>query len=78
MGTKATWFIIKEDDHPSAREVAVAGPFHNAKIPFIYFGVEDHTDYHKPTDVFENIDAAFYADVVNFIIDAINEFDRGM
>ena len=25
------------------------GPFHAAKIPFVYFGVEDHADYHKPT-----------------------------
>ena len=26
------------------------GPFHDAGIPFVYFGVEDHPDYHKPTD----------------------------
>ncbi|MFQ5627386.1 MAG: M20/M25/M40 family metallo-hydrolase [bacterium] len=54
------------------------GPFHSAKIPFIYFGVEDHPDYHKPSDDFEKIEIAFYVDVVNFIIDAIGEFDRGM
>lgn len=54
------------------------GPFHQAKIPFIYFGVEDHPDYHKPTDDFENIEVAFFVDVVNYIIDAIGEFDRGM
>jgi Zn-dependent M28 family amino/carboxypeptidase len=54
------------------------GPFHQAKIPFIYFGVEDHRDYHKPTDDFENIEIAFFVDVVNFIIDAIGELDRGL
>ena len=31
------------------------GPFHAAGIPFIYFGVEDHKDYHKPTDDPETI-----------------------
>ena len=27
-------------------------PFHGNGIPFLYFGVEDHPDYHQPTDVF--------------------------
>ena len=30
--------------------------FHLKKIPFIYFGVEDHADYHKPSDTFDKID----------------------
>lgn len=51
------------------------GPFHRAEIPFIYFGVEDHPDYHKPTDDFEKIDMAFFVEAVNFIIDAIAELD---
>src|SRR5690606_566789 len=25
------------------------GVFHAAGIPFVYFGVEDHPDYHRPT-----------------------------
>jgi hypothetical protein len=29
--------------------------FHREKIPFIYFGVEDHADYHRPTDEYANI-----------------------
>ena len=29
------------------------GPFHAAGIPFVYFGVEDHPDYHRSTDDFE-------------------------
>src|SRR5690606_17653456 len=32
------------------------GAFHAEDIPFLYFGVEDHPDYHRPTDTFENID----------------------
>lgn len=42
--------------------------FHKANIPFIYFGVEDHKDYHQPTDDFENIHPTFYKNVVQTII----------
>ena len=34
--------------------------FHEAGVPFAYFGVEDHPDYHRPTDDFEKIPAAFF------------------
>ncbi len=44
------------------------GPFHSKKIPFLYFGVEDHKDYHKPTDDFENIQPEFYKMAVVTII----------
>jgi Zn-dependent M28 family amino/carboxypeptidase len=37
--------------------------FHLKKIPFLYFGVEDHADYHKPTDTFDKIDKSFYYSV---------------
>ena len=32
------------------------GPFHNAGIPFLYFGVEDHPDYHRATDDWDKIE----------------------
>jgi hypothetical protein len=31
------------------------GAFHAAGIPFVYLGVEDHADYHQPTDTPEKI-----------------------
>lgn len=34
--------------------------FYEAGIPFLYFGVEDHPDYHKPTDDFEKIPVDFF------------------
>lgn len=37
------------------------GAFHGLGIPFVYFGVEDHADYHKPTDDVSRIDAGFFA-----------------
>jgi hypothetical protein len=51
------------------------GEFHKAKIPFVYFGVEDHPDYHKPTDTADKIDPAFYRRVVEMILDAIVTLD---
>lgn len=49
--------------------------FHKAKIPFIYFGVPDHEDYHKPTDDFERIDNQFYKDAVQTIIRVFEVYD---
>lgn len=50
-------------------------PFHKAKIPFIYFGVADHVDYHKPTDDFKNIHPEFYKDAVQTIITVFKALD---
>ncbi len=44
------------------------GPFFNKSVPHIYFGVEDHQDYHKPSDEFSNIDQEFYVNAVNLIL----------
>ncbi|MCL6293771.1 M28 family peptidase [Jejuia spongiicola] len=42
--------------------------FHKREIPFLYFGVADHKDYHEPTDDFKNIHPEFYKDAVKTII----------
>jgi Zn-dependent M28 family amino/carboxypeptidase len=44
-------------------------------IPFIYFGVEDHKDYHKESDTFENIHPDFFAETVELILDIIISLD---
>ena len=41
--------------------------FHQKNIPFIYFGVEDHPDYHQPTDSFEKVNKSFYFQVCQMI-----------
>ena len=51
--------------------------FHAAKIPFIYFGVEDHKDYHRPRDDFANIQPEFYVKAVETIIIAVKSTDLG-
>ncbi len=50
--------------------------FHKKGIPFIYFGVEDHKDYHAPTDTFENINKDFYVEAVTLITQAIENYDK--
>jgi len=50
--------------------------FHKANIPFVYFGVADHKDYHQPTDDFENIHPEFYKDVVQTIITFFHAVDN--
>ena len=52
------------------------GEFHKAGIPFVYFGVEDHKDYHRHTDMFDKIDTSFYYSVVKLILDFTIEIDH--
>jgi Zn-dependent M28 family amino/carboxypeptidase len=52
------------------------GAFHQAGVPFVYFGVEDHPDYHEPTDIAATINAVFFRNVVEMVLDAILTLDR--
>lgn len=54
------------------------GPFHQKGIPFLYFGVEDHEDYHKPSDTYENVSKPFYGKVSNLILEVLLELDKGL
>ena len=64
--------LDKEDDWTKSGDHAA---FHKAKIPFVYFGVADHKDYHEPTDDYENIDPQFYKDAVQTIINVFEQLD---
>ena len=50
--------------------------FHRANIPFIYFGVPDHKDYHRSTDTYGNINQDFYIEAVKIIIQSIENLDE--
>ena len=52
------------------------GSFQNAGIPFVYFGVEDHADYHQPTDTADKINRGFLVDVAETVLDAVTALDR--
>jgi len=53
------------------------GKFHQKGIPFLYFGVEDHADYHQPTDDFNRIMPDFYHQVAELVLRAVQEFGSG-
>lgn len=52
------------------------GSFYKKKIPFVYLGVEDHEDYHQPTDDFERIDQVFYVEAVRVAISIVSRVDN--
>lgn len=49
--------------------------FFRAGIPHIYFGVEDHPDYHKPTDDFAQIDQNWFLRSIETVIMVAAEMD---
>jgi Zn-dependent M28 family amino/carboxypeptidase len=51
------------------------GPFHQAGIPFVYFGVEDHVDYHRPTDTFDRVPQDFFLRSIETVVMAAEKFD---
>ena len=52
------------------------GAFHKAGVPFLYFGVEDHADYHRPGDSADKINPVFYAKVANLLVDVAVTADQ--
>jgi hypothetical protein len=51
------------------------GPFADLGVPYMYFGVEDHPDYHRPGDTADKIDPSFFGDVADAVVDAILTLD---
>ena len=52
------------------------GAFHAAGIPFVYVGVEDHPDYHQPTDTADKIAPDFLAGVATVVMRVLAALDR--
>jgi hypothetical protein len=52
--------------------------FEKAGLPWVYFGVEDHKDYHKPSDKFDSITPAFFVHAVETLLDALKTLDAGL
>jgi Zn-dependent M28 family amino/carboxypeptidase len=53
-------------------------PFHEAGIPFVYFGVEDEAQHHKPTDDAATVTKEFFVGAANTILAAIRRFDQNL
>jgi len=54
------------------------GVFDQAGIPFIYLGVEDHPDYHRPTDDVERLMPAFFTGAVQAAIALVEVLDADL
>lgn len=54
------------------------GAFFDKKVPHLYFGVEDHADYHQMSDEFSRIHPEFYVDTVNLLLKALLALDRNL
>jgi peptidase M28-like protein len=52
--------------------------FHQAKIPFVYLGVEDFDQHHKATDDYETMSHDFYVRVVETAVRVLQEFDTNL
>ena len=52
--------------------------FHAVGIPWVYFGVEDHVDYHEPTDDFERVDPEEFTEAVETILLALRALDDAL
>ena len=51
------------------------GAFHAQGIPFVYFGVEDHADYHEPTDDPEKVNAGWYYSAARTVAAFVQRLD---
>lgn len=54
------------------------GAFHAQGIPFVYFGVEDHADYHEPTDDPEKVNAGWYYNAARSIAAFVTRLDAAV
>jgi hypothetical protein len=50
--------------------------FHARGIPFLYFGVDPHSDYHRPTDTFDRIPPGFYVQACEAVLETLLTLDR--
>ncbi|MCG6955718.1 MAG: M28 family peptidase [Gemmatimonadetes bacterium] len=54
------------------------GPFNAVGIPFVYLGVEDHPDYHRPTDDFDRIDPGEYMNALRASLMVLLALDEAL
>jgi len=52
--------------------------FHKAGVPFVYFGVEDHKDYHQPTDDFDTLTRDFFVGAAATVLEAVGALDADL
>ena len=80
LASRAPLFLRLGHDRPDPRDPrhdwtteSDHAAFHEAGLPWLYFGVEDHDDYHTPRDSFERIDSDFLARAAATVADFVAE-----
>jgi len=51
------------------------GAFHAKGVPFLYLGVEDHADYHKPGDDADKVDPRFFRGTMEYTAALVRALD---
>lgn len=72
--------LLGHDDpkagHDDWTDQSDQGSFNAKGIPFLYFGVEDHKDYHQASDKYQNINKKFFTDAAASILEILNNIDK--
>ncbi len=59
-------------------EASDHGAFHAAGVPFLYMGVDDHPDYHRPSDTFERITPSVFTSATEIAIAGFRALDQAL
>ena len=82
VAARAPVTLTMGHDNPAEKEDWTRDSDHyvfcQAKIPCLYFGVEDFDQHHRATDDYETMTHAFYVRAVETMIQAVKEFDAGL
>jgi hypothetical protein len=74
--------LVMGHDDPAEKENWTGQSDHaafcQAKIPCLYFGVEDFDQHHKATDDFATMTHGFYVRAVETMVRAVQEFDKSL
>jgi Zn-dependent M28 family amino/carboxypeptidase len=81
IAAKAPVKLVMGHDDPAKKDIedwtgaSDHKAFCDAKIPCLYFGVEDFPQHHKATDDYDTMTHAFYVRAVETMVRAVEEFD---
>ena len=82
IAAKAPVKLVMGHDDPAEKENWTSQSDHaafcQAKIPCLYFGVEDFDQHHRATDDYETMTHAFYVRAVETMVLAVREFDANL
>lgn len=84
VAAKAPVILVMGHDDPAQKGIqdwtsmSDQKAFCDAKVPCLYFGVEDFENHHRVTDDFETMTYHFYVRVAETMVLAVKEFDANL